>query len=148
MGRKCWVHWCSADPFHRMVVTITGDLKAGLKTIESKFEMKGFCDKCYEYFKEKIPEDEHPNRPFCTCGVTFLRDGSCIIYFPRFPYPWTLIHELEHAKDSVLETAGVKDTEGETDAYLLADLCRYFLLSFASDIEKHTGGDQKWITDK
>lgn len=148
MGRKCWIHWCGADPFYRTVVTIVGDLKAGLKTVEREFKWEGFCDRHYEDFKWKAPEDKQPDRPFCTCGITFLCDGDCIVYFPRFPYPWTLIHELEHAKDFVLETAGVKDTEGETDAYLLGYLCRYFLLSFAYDIEKHTEGAQKWITDK
>lgn len=55
------------------------------------------------------------------------------VWFPAFPTPGTLAHELMHAKDDILNSAGVTDTNGETDAYLLGAMYEHFFSMLEKD---------------
>lgn len=47
--------------------------------------------------------------------------------------PGTLAHELLHAVDDILKSAGVSDTNGETDAYLLGCMFEHFFSVLEKD---------------
>lgn len=68
------------------------------------------------------------------CGRTVQKDGlDVFVWFPVFPTPGTLVHELMHAKDNILNSAGVTDTSGETDAYLLGQMYDHFFKVLEKD---------------
>lgn len=133
-----FVHWIVADPYDRMVCSITGDLSEGLRQLESCLRWKGFRDDVYDDMAKDLPRDNAAGRaPFCRCGRTCITDkNDVVMWFPRFPSLPILVHELEHAKDFVLNSAGVRDTEGEADAYLLAFLMGHFLEKIGDDIKR------------
>ena len=55
------------------------------------------------------------------------------MWFPDFPTPGTLAHELFHSVTNVLNSAGVTDTNGETDAYLLGAMYDHFFAVLEKD---------------
>ena len=55
------------------------------------------------------------------------------MWFPAFPTPGTLAHELFHAVTNVLNSSGVTDTNGETDAYLLGAMYDHFFAMLEED---------------
>ena len=144
MKGRTYIHYMTAHPFRRMVVTIVGDPTAGLNRAG---RLLGLAD--MEGFKAHMdPKTMYDGtlgkQPFCLCGRTVFDDRDVVIWFPRFPYPSTLVHELEHAKDYILGASGVKDTEGEVDAYMLGELCRHFFRMFEIDVRKSTKGRLTW----
>lgn len=133
-----FAHWIVADPYDRMVCSITGDLSEGLRQLESCLKWKGFRDAVYEEMSEGLPEDlAKDHMTFCKCGRTCSTDKNDIVmWFPRFPTVPILVHELEHAKTFVLNSSGVCDKNGEADAYLLAFLLGHFLEKIGDDIKR------------
>lgn len=143
---KTYVHYACADPFRRMVVTIVGDPKAGIARVEKELGWSGECEGVAEQILHDAPADHTAGKAaFCSCGRTVFNNQDVFIHFPRFPNPSALVHELEHAKDFILTAAGVKDTEGETDAYLMDYLSSHFFRMFAHDVWKSSQGKLYWI---
>lgn len=138
MKKPYYLHWFQADPFNRVVVLLVGDYKASFKTLDRTFKLRSnlpkadrvpFSDGLAECLEENPPKGslEH-------CGCTIHRKaGDVFVWFPVFPTPGTLAHELMHAKDYVLNSAGVTDTAGETDAYLLGQMYDHFFKVLEKD---------------
>lgn len=141
-----FVHWIVADPYDRMVCSITGDLSEGLRQLESCLKWKGFRDAVYEEMSEDLPEDlAADHATFCKCGRTCNTDkNDVVMWFPRFPTIPILVHELEHAKNFVLGTSGVCDKNGEADSYLLAFLLGHFLEKIGDDIRRRMP-KERWV---
>lgn len=133
---KTIVHWCTATPYRRMVMTIVGDPKKGLDVIARELKLpKGDLDAPLRLFTEDM--FDNPAYKFTRTGRCSSRGGNSIVWFPRFPEVSTLAHELLHAVQAVMESAGVKDGSGEAEAYLFTDLLSYFGNLFAKDVKRH-----------
>ena len=128
------LHWFTEEPFGRVVVLVIGDYKCALKECDKVFRPK---DRNAHPFSEFVEEqlDDRPCK--CSpdhCGRTISNDvGDVFMLFPAFPTPGTLAHELFHAVTNVLNSAGVTDTNGETDAYLLGDMYDHFFTVLEED---------------
>ena len=132
------LHWFTADPFNCVVILVVGDYKASFKEIDRKFKLRPnlpkadrvpFSDGLVECLEENPPKGDLEH-----CGRTIHRkDGDVFVWFPVFPTPGTLAHELMHAKDDILNSAGVTDTAGETDAYLLGQMYDHFFSMLEKD---------------
>ena len=133
-----YLHWFHADPFTRVVILVVGDYKASFKEINRKFKLKPNLPKADRVpFSDGLAEVLEKNPPkgdLEYCGRTVQRDGlDVFVWFPVFPTPGTLAHELLHAVDDILESAGVSDTNGETDAYLLGCMFEHFFSVLEKD---------------
>ena len=128
------LHWCKADPFGRFVILVVGDYREAVKECKRKF--KSFDPSFKNSFFEEVVGiiDENPiwGNP-STSGRTVQKGGDVFVWFPTFPTPGTLAHELLHAVDDILKSAGVKDTHGETDAYLLGYIFEHFFSVLEKD---------------
>ena len=139
-----YLHWFHADPFARVVVLVVGDYKASFKEINRTFRpRKGLPKEQRVPFTDGLAEVLEKNPPkgdLEHCGRTVQKDGADVfVWFPVFPTPGTLAHELMHAKDDILNSVGVTDTNGETDAYLLGAMYDHFF----SVLEKDKKGNTK-----
>lgn len=133
-----YLHCFHADPFARLVVLVVGDYKASFKEIDRKFKLRPnlpkadrvpFTDGLAEVLEKNPPKGDLEH-----CGRTVQNDGlDVFVWFPAFPTPGTLVHELMHAKDDILNSAGVTDTSGETDAYLLGQMYDHFFAALEKD---------------
>lgn len=140
MNKTYHLHWFRADPFGRIVVLVVGNYKDALEECDKIFRPK---DKSTPLFSACFGEvlDCHPCRSKPeNCGRTVCNDvGDVVMWFPVFPTPGTLAHELFHAVTDILESAGVTDTSGETNAYLLGEMYDHFF----SALEKDRKGKRK-----
>lgn len=131
------IHWCEATPYRRMVMTVVGDPKKGLDMLAKEMRPpEGDFDGPLKFFTEDVPFD-NPAYKFTRTGRCSSKGGDSIVWFPRFPEVSTLAHELLHAVQAVMESAGVKDGSGEAEAYLLTDLLSYFGNLFAKDVKRY-----------
>ena len=129
MKKPYYLHWFTADPFNRLVVLVVGDYKASFKKLDRTFRDKSSPPKDRKLFSDgiaKVLEKSPPTGDLKQCGRTIHKDLDIFMWFPVFPTPGTLAHELEHAKDYILTSAGVADNNGETDAYLIGQMYDHF----------------------
>lgn len=141
MKKPYYLHWFTADPFARVVVLVVGDYKASFKEINRTFRpRKGLPKEQRVPFTDGLAEVLEKNPPkgdLECCGRTVQISGADVfVWFPVFPTPGTLAHELMHAKDDILNSAGVTDTNGETDAYLLGQMYDHFFKVLERDKKK------------
>lgn len=143
MKKPYYLHWFTADPFARLVVLVVGDYKASFKEIDRRFSDRSKPPKERVKFSDGLAEVLEKNPPkgdLEYCGRTVQKDGlDVFVWFPAFPTPGALAHELMHAKDDILNSAGVTDTSGETDVYLLGQMYDHFF----SALEKDKKGNDK-----
>ena len=128
------LHWFRAGPFGRIVVLVVGDYKDALKECDDLFRPKDRKDRPFSEDFSKVLDD-HPCK--CdpqNCGRTVCNDvGDVVMWFPVSPTPGTLAHELLHAVTDVLRSAGVTDTSGEADAYMLGAMYDHFFTVLEED---------------
>ena len=122
----------------QVVVLVVGDYKASFKEIDRKFKLRPNLPKTERVpFSDGLAEVLEKNPPkgdLEYCGRTLQKDGlDVFVWFPTFPTPGALAHELMHAKDDILNSAGVTDTSGETDAYLLGQMYDHFFAVLEKD---------------
>ena len=128
------LHWFTADPFGRIVVLVVGNYKDALKKCDKIFKPKDKDWPISSESFEKILDDNTCKGYSKNCGRTVSNDiGNVFVWFPDYPTPGTLAHELMHAKDYILNSAGVTDTSGETDAYLLGAMYDHFFSVLEKD---------------
>lgn len=137
MKKPYYLHWFTADPFSRLVVLVVGDYKASFKELDRRFSDRSKPPKERVKFTDGLAEALEKNPPKGSVeghGCTTQKDGMDVfVYFPVFPTPGMLAHELMHAKDFILNSAGVTDTNGETDAYLLGQMYDHFFKVLEKD---------------
>lgn len=134
---KTLIHYTEAVPYRRTVMTIVGDPKEGLDQLAKELHSpKGDFDHPLKYFTEDVPFDNSAFR-FCRVGRCSSRGGDSVIWFPRFPEISTLAHEILHAVQAIMDSAGIKDDQGEAEAYLFTDLFSYFGNKFAKDVKRY-----------
>lgn len=128
-----YLHWYRVDPFGRIVFCVVGDPLAAIKHARKHHFRK------YDFGKitEVIQSCESCD-PFIgnleECGRTIYRPGGdSLIYFPVFPRPGTLVHELYHATRQIISAVGVADANGETDAYIIGDMFDHFFSVLEKD---------------
>ena len=138
MKRKSVVHWCSADPYRYMVMTVVGDPEDGLRRLATSLRPADGFGEALGFFAKDVPFDD-PMLGFCRVGRCYSKGGDSVIWFPRYPEISTLVHELLHAVQAVMESAGVEDGRGEADAYLMAMLTSFFGNAFAKDVKRDLG---------
>jgi hypothetical protein len=127
-----YLHWFRVDPFKRMVFLVVGDAHAAVKYAKRHgFRHYDFSD-ILKILDENLPFK--PGAKLDECGKTVYHpSGDSLVYFAEFPTPGTLVHEIFHATCHIMETVGVADKNGETDAYVLDDLFSHFFASLEND---------------
>ena len=136
MKKPYYLHWFTVEPFNRIVVLVVGDYKASFRELDREFKEAHLPPKKRTPFSSGIVEVLDENQPtgrLEKCGRTVHKENDVFVWFPVFPTPGTLAHELLHAKDYILNTAGVTDTRGETDAYLLGAMYDHFFSALEKD---------------
>ena len=137
MKKPYYLHWFTAEPFNRIVVLVVGDYKASFKELDKTFIESYLPPKKRTPFSNGLSEilDKHsPMGDRKMCGRCVMKNETDVfVWFPTFPTPGTLAHELMHAKDYILNSAGVTDTNGETDAYLLGAMYDHFFSVLEKD---------------
>jgi hypothetical protein len=136
MKKPYYLHWFIVSPFNRIVVLVVGDYKASFKECNRRFIEAHLPPKKRTPFSDGIDEILGENPPTgCPeiCGRCVKKGINVFVWFPTFPTPGTLAHELMHAKDYILNSAGVTDTSGETDAYLLGEMYDHFFSVIEKD---------------
>ena len=136
MKKPYYLHWFTAEPFNRLVVLVVGDYKASFKELDRTFKESHLPPKKRTPFSDGLAEVLDENKPTGhpdKCGRAVHKGNDVFVWFPAFPTPGTLAHELMHAKDYILNSAGVTDTSGETDAYLLGAMYDHFFKVLEKD---------------
>ena len=146
MKKPYYLHWFNADPFGRLVVLVVGDYKASFKKLDRTFRDKSSPPKDRKLFSDgiaKVLEKNPPTGDLKLCGRTVHKDLDIFMWCPVFPTPGTLAHELEHAKDYILTSAGVADENGETDAYLIGQMYDHFFNALERDKKRSKKNEPK-----
>lgn len=134
MNNPYCLHWYKADPFDRFVILVVGDYREAIRECKRKFKNyhSSFAKSLFEEVAETIDKEPIWGDP-SSSGIAIQKGGNVFVWFPAFPTPGTLAHELLHAVDDVLKSAGVSDANGEVDAYLLGVIYEYFFSVLEKD---------------
>lgn len=142
------VHWYKVEPYERTVFLVCGlDIDDCMAFLESNADPEpGEIDFSAfdEALKRDMPED-HAKGSFCRCGRTHM-ESDVVCWFPRLPTVSTLVHELLHAVQMILEAAGVDDRNGEAEAYHLGVLTRHFVGEMRRNVRARLGKEAEWET--